>query len=616
MNRLNIWKDQILFFWDGTVPSGCNYPLSHIKEDPNLVLPFWEHAGPYMRWSKRLNCFMLTHSAHNLQRLRAEFGENITVAQGQGRVEELKRDRRSLKQYEEIAKSIKSGSISETFYKMPPLGRYQEIGVDLLTRVTRVPLFAACGCGKTYMVLVSTQEQFRRGLVTPGKVLVCVKLATLETGWIEDCEKFTHMKAQPLWTGKAYKRREKLLEMLNTPADIYLINHEGVRILEKELAEKQFEKVVIDESTILKSYHGDDPRIKGGKFGKAVTNVAKNAKYRVVMSGTPAPNGPEDLWGQFRFLDPYGQLLERSIHDFRKRFMEEVFFGDPANPNTPKKWVMKKESGEEIKEIISPLSYRLRLRDHIEDMPETTFIHRKCVMSPSISKHYKKMEEELMTEINGEEIIASMKLATLAKLRQITGGFIIDHDSKAHAMDEMPKMDLMDHLLEEEIDKEDKVVIFAQYQWEIETLAERYKNHGVRTVYGGNPSAVNLKSIKDFKTDPEVQLCILHPQSAAHGITFTCAHYMIFYSISYSAEYNYQAIARIERAGQKHPMFIYYLLMEDSIDEDIYAAVVDKEANQARLIDDNETANRVLSSFGGKTKKRGKRKSRGRDESK
>lgn len=610
MNRIDIWKDQILFHWDWVLPPGCVYPKEHLVEDPGLVLPFWKAVGNYMRWSKRLGCFMLSLSAANLQRLRAQFGEEIAVGKGQFNIEDLKRDRRSLRQYEDIAISIKAGSLSETKYKVPPLGRYQEVGVDLLTRVPRVPLFASCGMGKTYMVLVSCAEKIRRGMIPRGKTLICVKLTTLETGWLADCQKFTNLKAQAVWTGSSYKRREKLLEMLNTEADLYIINHDGVRLLEKELSEKNFEYVVVDESTILKGYQGDDPRIKGGKFGKALMKVAHGAKYRVVMSGTPAPNGPEDLWGQFRFLDPYGQLLERSIHDFRNTYMKQVHFGDPRNPNTPSKWVMKNGSEDAIREIIDPLSYRLRLRDHLKFLPEKTIMHRSCKATPEIQKHYKSMRDELIAVIDDEEIIATMKLSALAKLRQITGGFIIDHEEVPHPIDKNPKMELMDQLLYEEIEPREKVVIYAQYRWEIETLAERYKDCGVVTVYGGNPATKNLENIKTFIDDPEVRLCILHPQSAAHGITLTCAHYMIFYSISYSAEYNYQSIARIERAGQKHPMFIYYLLMEDTVDEYIYRVVVDKEANQARLIDDAQTAAQVVSSFkvheGSRTKKKKK----------
>ena len=600
MNLIEIWKDQILFRWDGTIPAGCQLGQSHISEDPGLLLPYWKDVSKFMRWSKRLRCFIMTLSAANLQRLRKQFGSNVSVKNGQKNIDALKADRAVLKSCEKRAVSIKDGNTEDIVYKMPPLGAYQHTGVNLLTFCEKVPLFASCGMGKTYMVLVSTQEQFRRGLVTPGKVLICVKLATLETGWVEDCEKFTHMKAQPLWTGSSYKRREKLLAMLNTPADIYIINHDGVRLLEKELAEKGFEKVVVDESTILKGYHGDDPRIKGGKFGKALMNVAKSAKYRVVMSGTPAPNGPEDLFGQFRFLDPYGHILERTIHDFRKTYMKEVFFGNPNNPNTPKKWVTEAGSEERIKNIITPLAYRLKLRDHLKDMPETTISHRVCRQTPELGKLYREMKDELTVVINEEEITATMQLAQLAKLRQITGGFIIDHDSKAHSIEDNPKLQLMDMLLDEEIAKEDKVVIYAQYKWEIETLASRYKHYGVRTVFGGNKSQDNLDNIKEFINNPEVRIIVLHPQSAAHGITFVCAHYMIFYSISYSAEFNYQSIARIERAGQKHPMFVYYLLMEDTIDQDIYDTVVNKEKNQAILIDDEDAAQKVMKSFKGR----------------
>ena len=473
-------------------------------------------------------------------------------------------------------------------------------------------------CGKTFMVLASTQEQFRRGLVRPGKVLVAGKLATLQTGWLRDCEKFTHMKAAILWLPSGAKRKEKLLEILNSDADIFITNHDTVRILEDELAEKRFEKVVIDESSILKGFKGEDPRFKGGQFGKSIIKVAKDAKYRVIMSGTPASNGPQDLWGQMLFLDPYGFMLERTIHNFNNYFMQEVFFGDPKNPNTPKKWVPGPKA-DEIPGIIAPLTYRVRIRDHILDLPEETDVVRTAPMTKEQVKHYEEMKESLWTMIEGNDIDVDSKLTQIMKLRQITGGFLIDHNKIAHAIEDTPKLKLLDDLLLDEIPSDEKVVIFAEYQWEIETISERYKDQGVVTVYGGNNTPTNLENIRRFIDDPSIRISVLHPASAAHGITFTCAHYMVFYSYSYSAEWNYQARARIKRAGQKNAMFFYYLACtapdEESIDVIILRAIDVKNRNQAALIDGGTidqtvVSNNILQQFSAGVRKHGNNKKR------
>jgi SNF2 family DNA or RNA helicase len=581
-NSFSIWKDQILLHWDGYPPAGCLVPQVMLQAYPKQLLAYWHHIGPYTKYSETKGFFILSLSKQNLQRLKRQFGD-ISCNQGKFRIEGLKAANAEMAQAFARVQYIKNGNLDDIFYKMPPLAKYQEVGVNILTHCKKVPMFASCGLGKSYMSLVSTQEQFRRGILTPGKTLIVGKLATLFNGWLKDCEKFTHLKPVVLWLRSGTKRKEKLIELLNTPADIYIINHDGIRTLEAELIAKNFEKIIVDESTILKGYQGD--RSQGGAFGKALMKVAHKAKWRVIMSGTPAPNGPQDLWGQMHFLDPEGLLLEKSIHDFRHTFMEQIFYGDPNNPSTPSSWIPSPDAADRIGALVNPLAYRVRIRDHLLDLPEKTIVLRTCKMSDEQSAHYAMMENTLMTEIDNELITASIKLAKLSKLRQITSGFLLDSSSEAHPIDDNPKLELMDQLINEEIDNEDKVVVYAQHRWEIEMLETRYKSLGVCTVYGNNASHVNLSNIDRFINDPSVRIIILHPKSAAHGVTFTVAHYMIFFSISYSEEDNHQCRARIERAGQKHPMFIYYLLCEDSIDTDIYEVLEAKQANQQALID-------------------------------
>lgn len=588
MNSISVWKDQILMFWDGELPPSARHiPRDAAMHEPDVVVPHWEHLKGRLKWSKTIGAFIMSFSVQNLSRLYKQFGE-INVKQGHGRIADLKNKREQLRSTARGSMSIKDGKTDheQISYKMPPLAPYQDLGVRLLTFSKTVPLFADCGVGKTYMVITSTQEQFRRGLVTPGKVLVCGKLATLYSGWMEDVEKFSHMKAVVVWAKPGKNRKQKLLELLNTPADVYIINHDGVRVLEEELCKKEFEKVVIDESTILKGFKGTGKAIKGGAFGKSLLKVAKNAKWRVIMTGTPAPNGPHDLWGQFYFLDPDGIVLEKSIKDFNAEYMKEVVFGHPSNKNAPRKWVPREDSVSRISKLISPLMYRVRIRDHLKDLPEKTVVPRKISMGTKQLKHYEEMEKDLCTQLENEDYVSvDMKLTVVGKLRQITGGFIIDHKEESHEIVDHTKIAEMDSLLLDEISHEDKVVVYAQYRHEIKLLEDRYKDMGAVTVYGGNSASKNLENIDKFIKDKDARICILHPKSAAHGITFTCSHYMIFYSISHSAEDNYQCVARIERAGQRHPMFVYYLLADGSIDNDIMRVISTKDKNQRSLID-------------------------------
>lgn len=581
MPSLSIWKDAIVLRTDSCLP------LSLQK---------------YCRFNDRFNAYLFTFSAQNLRRIRREYGE-LPCGQGEEKIVDLRSRFVEFTEMTKVAQALKASTdLAPLNYKAPPLGYYQHKGAHLLKTIKRFPLFADPGVGKTWMVIVSTQFQLDDGTLEPGKTLVCGKLATLETGWMEDIQKFSNMKASLVWLPATSKRKEKLIKLLDEPADIYITNHDTLRVLEEELVAKRFKKVVIDESTILKSYHGDFTK-KGGSIGKALMRVSEYADWRVIMSGTPAPNGSHDLWGQFRFLDPDGFLLEPNFHNFRERFMEEVFFGKKpdenavplfqSDPKVKSTWVPRKGASKEIGDIIAPLSYRVEIREHLHDLPEKTTMRIPVRMTDNQQNHYLDMRDKLATMIDDQFVAIDVKLAQIGKLRQITGGFLIDQTEAIHVIEDSPKLLALDDLLEEIGDQ--KVIIYAQYRWEIKTIAERYKDRGVVTVFGENKSQDNLENIKAFIQNPDVKVIVLHPKSAAHGITFTVCHYMIFYSSSFSAEDDYQCVARIERAGQKNPMFIYYLLAKFNkepkkgncftIDEVIYSVLQQKIKDQKQLID-------------------------------
>jgi hypothetical protein len=599
MASISIWQDKIVLRTDEAI----HYTLEK-----------------YAKWNDKFNAYLIWFSQQNLKRIFAAYGR-IPVTRGEERIGQLKLELAKYKGMVLAAQNSKSmEDFSSLHFKVPPLGKYQAKGVHYLMSVKRAPLFADCGVGKTYMALIATENQIRSGVIAPGKTLVCGKLMTLQSGWKKDAERFTDLKVNVVWApayikrkqkGQDVERKKELLELLNDPADIYVINHDGVFVLEKELEAMHFQKVIVDESTILKSYKGDFTQ-KGGKFGKAIMGIAKHADWRVIMSGTPAPNGPEDLWGQFRFLDDYGFFLEPSFHDFKQTYMEEIVFGKDFG--APSKWVCSDDAWQEIKVIIDPLAYQVSIRDHI-DLPPIFTVKRSVEMGEDQTNHYLEMYTALSTIINDATIDSEIRLTQLIKLRQITGGFLIDNNDEAHPIKDATKLAALDDLIEE-IGNE-KIIIYAQYQWEIKSIESRYKDYGIVSVYGGNSSSKNLDNLQKFISDPIVKIIVLHPRSAAHGITLTNSHYMIFYSISYSAEENYQCIARIERASQEHTMFIYYLIAEmdffladdeyqsmaakmereGTIDEIIFEVVEAKEENQRKLISQRDINLSILKKF-------------------
>lgn len=613
MNTVSIKNGGLFLKWDGVIPETAPQDSVFKPED---VLLHWPYIRDYAKWSKRDCAFKLAFSKQNVERLKAQFGP-ISITHGTDQYKRLKQVcemMHDLTQKADMVRQLPVERLPQYPYKMQPLGDFQHRGVVFLRNVKRAPLFADCGVGKTFMALVSTELQIKYGEIPPGKTLICGKLSTLETGWVDDMLQFTDLTAQVLWAPSGKRRRKEfILEKLEQPADIYIINHNGLLLFEDELVAKNFKKIIVDESTILKGFRSMSPQARKGQMAKALMRIAHSADWRVIMSGTPAPNGPEDLWGQMAFLDPAGIFLEAAFKDFQRTYYKEVDLR-PANKryvfdrrtnkpmldmdgkpilkplkyNDPKKHVPKKGAIEEVGRLVGRLSYRVRIRDHIKDLPDITLSRRRLDMTKEQDKHYEDMKKRLMVEIDETRITVPMQLAKLGKLRQITGGFIIDNESNPIPMTKTPKLDELDSLINDEINVDNKIVIFAEYQWEIKTIEQRYKKHGLVSVYGGNSTKKNLENIRKFKEDPKARIVVAHPQSCAHGVTWTCAHYLIFYSYSHSEENNYQAIKRIERNGQKNAMFVYYLSCKGTIDDDMYAVLKLKSDNQKRMIDHDE----------------------------
>jgi SNF2 family DNA or RNA helicase len=574
----------------------------------------WVHIGEHAKYSERLGAWHLAFSKQNLQRIYKQFGP-IPVQEGQGRIESLKVELNKFNKMIETAMLAKtSPNLPQYDYRTAPIGPYQHRGVVYLVNVQRAALFASCGVGKTWMVAQAVEQLIKKGLLPRGKTLVCGKLATMYQGWMGDIQNLTNLKANVLWGASAHKRREKILKALEDPADLYLINHDGLRLMQKELAAKRFQFVICDESTVMKSYRSE--RSKGGSFVKALMHVAEHAPRRAIMSGTPAPNSPVDLWPQLHFLDPHGFLLEASWRDFKAEHTNTVYFGNPSDPNTLTSYVIKPESIEAIGNIINPLAYRIRIEDALPDLPELTVIKRMVDMSRPQAAHYAEMEETLHTEIDNEHIAVTIALAQIQKLRQITGGFMIDAEEAAHPIEGVnPKIEMLDQLLNEEIDRASKVIIYCEYRFEFRELEERYKDHGVVSYYGDTPTARKLANLEAFIKDPAIRIILLHPKSCAHGVTLTVAHYMVFYSMSHSSEDQYQAIHRIRRNSQRFPMIVYYLLAKDTIDEAMYDTVALKLHQQSVLIDPEFVGDNAMEVWGRlrdqvkghkKKKKRGK----------
>lgn len=426
-------------------------------------------------------------------------------------------------------------------------------------------MFLEVGCGKTLTALTIFQELRSQSLDNAYlKMLVICPISLINAAWGEDIKKFTTLRYCNL------KEYDNALEVPD--CDIYIINYESYSLERYQVMINQLgiDMVVLDESSKIRN-----PK---AKITKTLLHNKSNFRYRIVMSGTPAPNSPEEYWAQMKFCS---EVLPDSFYRFRNLYMKLDRGGySPGYVHPMKlgeyfrkgfKYVLKDK--EAFLREINPYCFWAKKKDCL-DLPETMDVIREVKLSDSQMKVYREMKRHMVAEIGKELITANVALTKLMRLRQITSGFAINIQGEPTETTDNSKLNELLEVLDELGDKQ--VIIWVQFHKEIEMISKHLKNFV--TLYSLTDD--RDKSISDFK-EGRAQYLIAHPKSGGHGLTFTNCDTMIFFSIDYSFEGVEQARGRIHRPGQTNKCTYIYLLAKDTIDGDIKDALDKKESLQA-----------------------------------
>ena len=469
-------------------------------------------------------------------------------------------------------------------------------------------LFHEMGLGKTRTAL----EIFRRlREKEPVKLLVVCPVSLLNAAWAEEVEllksmrhvsfRYMNLREKPKKSGQKWS--------VDVDAEIILMNFEML-IQEahfgwiRQMVSKDGPwMLVVDESSRMKNHES--------KTTKALLSLRHFFKYRVVMSGTPAPNEETEYWAQLELLQP--GILHHSFYGFRNIFFHlkdkhtgrtrpAAGFGSKqeAFEAFRKGWgyALNPAMRPELQSRLEQIAHIARKADCLDLPPEVDEV-RKVEMGAAQRKAYEDMRRHLVAEIQGQEIAAMAALAKIMKLRQITSGFAYNAEGEALEVrnadlsgttfsgpiaDEFqnPKLEELMRVAEEA--GQEQVIVWCTFRWEIlKVCHELYKKYGdgqVVTLYSGTKDRDG--SIDAFKKG-QARFLVAHARSAAHGLTFVNCAIEVFLSLDYSWESYEQARARIHRAGQKRSCTYVHIVAKDSIDEKILD-ILRRKADAQELI--------------------------------
>ena len=428
-----------------------------------------------------------------------------------------------------------------------PLYKYQERAKQHILKYPRSALFAGCGLGKSRITIEALKEM-------EGSTIIMAPKRVIDHTWPEELEKWWPEATYVHLTGTPKARAAAL----DKPADIYLINFELVAKLVDTIGKGgwRWPTVIIDESSRVKN--------RGTKLFKALRKVAGRWEHLVLLTGTPAPQGLEDLWSQIYLLDR-GDRLGKTLTAFRSRWFDADYMGWSYEP--------KAHAHKEIEVRCSDLCLSMTAEDYL-DLPEKLVVDVPVDLPPKALKQYHTLKKELVLEVQDSEVTALTAATLTNKLLQLTSGMVYDEEGNS-VHSHGAKLEALEDILLS-IGDESCLVVY-QYRHELDRL--RFKFPELIEVRD-NPSTI------DDWNRGKIKLLAVHPASAGHGLNLQHGgRHLVWTTPTWNLEHYIQTNARLHRNGQTKPVMIYRLLVAGTVDDKVAAAIEGKAKVQDILME-------------------------------
>lgn len=466
---------------------------------------------------------------------------------------------------------------------------YGLIGTSFIIDNPRCGLWAGMGMGKGVMTLTAL-DAIRYVTESTRPALVLGPLRVARSVWPNEAAKWSHLedfRVRPM-TGDPKERADALDEAIRGNLGAVSMNYDNVPWLLEQCGDDwPFETIVADESTRLKNARPSEQvstlgntfiRSAGGKRAGLLAKVAFLSERFIELTGTPAPNGIEDLWGQAWFLDK-GSRLGRTHTAYIQRWFRPKQNGYGSEPLA--------HAQADIQNQLRDIVLTLDPKDWF-DLREPIVNIIKVELPPKARKHYREMERELFTVLEGREVEASNAASKTIKCLQICNGAMYVEppegyqDAVSGNREWLPLHDAKLEALESVIEEAAGMPVLVGYHFkpDLARLVKRF------------PQGVALKTKKhedDFAAG-KIPILFAHPQSAGHGIDGwqEATNIVCFYGNWWDAEMRNQFIGRIDavrqfQAGKDRAVFVHYIVAARTIEEDLVERVDDKISTEQIL---------------------------------
>lgn len=416
------------------------------------------------------------------------------------------------------------------FYQMKPY-KHQLETLKFLIKHKKAFCCNDSGTGKTLACLLAYKvlRKFEY-----KKILILCTVSTLYDAWGADFFKvfFGNVKI-----GFLVGSKEKRLKELDKNYDVYIINHDGIKIMEKELRKWQAEIIIVDEFTAFKN-------AKSGRW-RSLEYICWKSEFIWMLSATPCPQSPFDLYAPCRIVCP--DVVPRGMERFRQRLMYKVDMY---------KWEPR-EGWEKFFNEIPMIRFS---RSECVDLPPVVVSSYHIEMSKLQKDTFAKLRKDAIVFFEENEVTAVNEGVMRTKLLQCCCGYVYsstDEERQIINLEPASRLKALEELINE---CANGVIVFATFSSAIDALVTHINKFTTCEKVDGSVSGTKRADIFKRFQNGEFKVIVAHPKTMAHGVTLTYADTIIWYLVTSDAELYEQANARINRIGQDKKMRVIHLL--------------------------------------------------------
>lgn len=444
---------------------------------------------------------------------------------------------------------------------------YQKAVIEWIAGHARSNVWAGMGTGKTAATLTALDAL--TFVEDPFPALVLAPLRVANSTWPGEVRKWGNLHGLQLLNGSGTRD----FGGVKVP-DVLTVNYDNVTALVNHFGGRwPFRTVVADESTRLKSFR---PR-QGAKRAGALGRVAHSRTRRWVnLTGTPAPNGYADLWGQQWFVDA-GDRLGRTFDAFERRWFAWRR-SDPKDPFKKTRFLVP-GAEQQINELLRDCTITVRASDFL-DLPPLIENVIEVELPAQARRHYRELEREMFTVLStGEEVSAVNAAGKTMKCLQAANGALYINDQGAWQELHGEKVEALRSVVEEAAGM--PVLVAYHFKSDLARLRAAFP--------AGRVLDANPRTLDDWNAG-KVPLLFVHPAAAGHGLNLQHGgNILVFFGLWWDLEQHEQVIERIgptrqAQSGYKRPVYVHRIVARRTVDELVLRRLETKASVQDILL--------------------------------